>query len=99
MLAEMSWDSKFGTRYRSWLRGGDGGYFSPGARNITNALNGALTANLIGQYNDVPFGSMHPGGANFALGDGSVRFIRQSIDMPTYRSLGSRNGGEVIGDY
>jgi prepilin-type processing-associated H-X9-DG protein len=42
---------------------------------------------------------MHSGGANFALGDGSVRFIQQSIDMAIYRALASRNGGEVIGNY
>jgi prepilin-type N-terminal cleavage/methylation domain-containing protein/prepilin-type processing-associated H-X9-DG protein len=99
MLAEMSWTSTFGTRYRSWLRGGDGGNFSPGARNLLNAINSGKIANRIAQYNDVPFGSNHTGGANFGLGDGSVRFVRDSIDLTTYRSLGSRNGGEVIGDY
>ena len=100
LLAEMSWNSAvYGTRYRSWLRGGDGSCFTPGARNITNALNGGLTANLIGSYNDVPFGSMHTGGANFGLGDGSVRFVRDAIAMATYRALGSRDGNEVIGDY
>jgi prepilin-type N-terminal cleavage/methylation domain-containing protein/prepilin-type processing-associated H-X9-DG protein len=40
--------------------------------------------------------SNHPGGANFAMGDGSVRFIKDSIDMVVYESLGTRNGGEVI---
>lgn len=45
------------------------------------------------------FRSTHPGGCNFLFADGSVKFIRQSIDMATYRALGSRNGGEVIGDY
>jgi prepilin-type processing-associated H-X9-DG protein len=39
---------------------------------------------------------MHPGGANFAFGDGSVRFLKQSIAMPTYTALGSRAGGEVV---
>ena len=92
----MSWDSKFGTRYRSWLRGGDGGCFSPGARNATNAINSGITANLIAQYNDVPMGSMHAGGANFGLGDGSVRFLRDSIPLATYRAMASRNGGEVV---
>jgi len=42
------------------------------------------------------FVSMHPGGANFAFGDGSVRFLKQSIAMPTYTALGSRAGGEVV---
>ncbi|AMV22972.1 hypothetical protein VT84_01080 [Gemmata sp. SH-PL17] len=46
------------------------------------------------------YGSGHTGGANFALSDGSVRFIRDSIDLPTLQKLGTRAGGEVIsGDY
>lgn len=42
------------------------------------------------------FGSKHTGGANFGFGDGSVRFLSQSVDLVTYRGLGSRNGGEVV---
>jgi prepilin-type N-terminal cleavage/methylation domain-containing protein/prepilin-type processing-associated H-X9-DG protein len=42
------------------------------------------------------FKSYHPGGANFALADGSVRFIKQTINARTYNSLGSRAGGEVV---
>jgi prepilin-type N-terminal cleavage/methylation domain-containing protein/prepilin-type processing-associated H-X9-DG protein len=42
------------------------------------------------------FKSMHPGGANFAFADGSVRFLKASISIPTYAALGSRNGGEVL---
>ena len=45
------------------------------------------------------FRSSHTGGCNFVLGDGSVKFVRESIDLGTYRALGSRNGGEVVGDY
>jgi len=100
MLAEMSWASPFGTRYRSWLRGGEaGGCYCVGARNATNAINSGIKGNLIAQFNEVPMGSMHPGGANFALGDASVRFIQESISITTYRALASRNGAEVIGDY
>jgi len=40
--------------------------------------------------------SQHPGGANFAFADGSVRFLKNSIDRYTYAALGSRNGGEVV---
>ena len=40
--------------------------------------------------------SNHPGGANYAFADGSVKFIKETINMQTYWSLGSRNGGEII---
>jgi prepilin-type N-terminal cleavage/methylation domain-containing protein/prepilin-type processing-associated H-X9-DG protein len=40
--------------------------------------------------------SNHPGGANFAMADGSVRFIKSSINMQTYWAIGSRNGGEAV---
>jgi prepilin-type N-terminal cleavage/methylation domain-containing protein/prepilin-type processing-associated H-X9-DG protein len=43
--------------------------------------------------------SLHPGGANILLGDGSVRFISESVELWTWAALSSRNGGEVIGDY
>jgi prepilin-type N-terminal cleavage/methylation domain-containing protein/prepilin-type processing-associated H-X9-DG protein len=42
------------------------------------------------------FVSLHPGGANFAFADGSVHFLKQSINIFVYTSLGSRAGGEVI---
>jgi prepilin-type processing-associated H-X9-DG protein len=49
-----------------------------------------------------PFGhtdemySDHIGGGNVLLGDGSVRFIKQSIYPWTWVALSTRNGGEVI---
>lgn len=42
------------------------------------------------------FGSDHPGGALFVYGDGSVRFIPQSIDMNVYRNFGNRKDGQLI---
>jgi prepilin-type processing-associated H-X9-DG protein len=41
-------------------------------------------------------GSSHPGGFNAAMGDGSVRFIKGTIDPRTFRALITRNLGEVI---
>ena len=43
--------------------------------------------------------SKHSGGVNFLFGDGSVRFITDSIDGQTWVKLGTRQGGEVPGDY
>ena len=42
------------------------------------------------------FGSYHPGGTHFGFGDGSVRFIAQTIDPGVYRLLGHRDDGEPI---
>jgi len=43
--------------------------------------------------------SPHPGGAHFCLCDGSVRFISDEIDYPTYQALGDRADGMSVGDY
>ncbi len=48
---------------------------------------------------DNAFGSQHVGGTHVLLCDGSVRFVSQNIDGNTYSALGSRDGGEVVGDY
>ncbi|HEX4607279.1 MAG TPA: H-X9-DG-CTERM domain-containing protein, partial [Urbifossiella sp.] len=42
------------------------------------------------------FRSRHRGGLNFALADGSVRFISDSIDLGTYRALATIAGREVV---
>jgi len=47
----------------------------------------------------IPARSLHTGGANVVLGDGSVKFIRDSVDLLTYQRLGSRNDGQPLGDY
>jgi prepilin-type N-terminal cleavage/methylation domain-containing protein/prepilin-type processing-associated H-X9-DG protein len=43
------------------------------------------------------FSSRHPGGANFAFGDGSVRFLKNTISPKIFRRLGNRADGELIG--
>jgi len=44
------------------------------------------------------FKSLHPGGAQFNLGDGSVRFLRNEIDYVTYQRLGDRRDGGTVSD-
>jgi len=48
---------------------------------------------------DRAFGSFHVGGAQFLIADGSVRFISENIDGDTWEALGTRNGGEIIGEF
>jgi len=43
--------------------------------------------------------SRHASGVNVWHCDGSVRFIRDSIDLVTWRALATRSGSEVVGDY
>lgn len=43
--------------------------------------------------------SLHPGGVNAAMADGSVRFFLNGINLGLWRSLGTRSGGETFPAY
>ncbi len=62
-------------------------------RNMVSPMN-AMPLSPWGNL-DVTFGSYHTGGANFVLGDGSVHFISQTINLRTYQWLGDRADGQV----
>jgi prepilin-type N-terminal cleavage/methylation domain-containing protein/prepilin-type processing-associated H-X9-DG protein len=47
--------------------------------------------------NDLFFGSLHPGGAQFCFADGSVHMLQDSIDFNVYQDLASIAGDEVNG--
>jgi prepilin-type processing-associated H-X9-DG protein len=47
-------------------------------------------------YGQFGFRSLHPGGADFLFADGSVKFLKETINMATYRALSTFAGGEVI---
>ncbi|MFO0804067.1 MAG: DUF1559 domain-containing protein [Gemmataceae bacterium] len=42
--------------------------------------------------------SWHTGGVNVAMADGSVRFVRDAVSLPTWRALATRDAGEVLGN-
>jgi prepilin-type N-terminal cleavage/methylation domain-containing protein/prepilin-type processing-associated H-X9-DG protein len=48
---------------------------------------------------DIGFKSLHPGGVNFCLADGSVRYVSENIDYRTLQRLGDRRDGEAIPAY
>jgi prepilin-type N-terminal cleavage/methylation domain-containing protein len=81
----------------AWVRGVGITYtvrdFLAGCRNIRYAINSPPPSN---EGNNTPFSSMHPaGGTHFAMGDGSVSFISEDIDIALYQALASRDGGEA----
>jgi len=71
-----------------------------GCRLVKNPMNVNLATIGI-TYGDTQanFGSQHTGGCHFVLCDGSVRFVSQNIDMTTYRNLGNRADGKVLGEF
>jgi hypothetical protein len=58
---------------------------------------GGVFPNSIGQ-NWGP-SSQHTGGAHHLLGDGSVRFLSENLDVNTYDALVTKSGGEVVGEF
>jgi len=90
--------------YRSWVRGNNDPS-SPGtpsgsgaAKNVSAPVNSGINSSTVfdgTNFNDICFGSNHPQGANFALGDGSVRYINQNIDFNIYVALSSKNAKEI----
>jgi prepilin-type N-terminal cleavage/methylation domain-containing protein/prepilin-type processing-associated H-X9-DG protein len=48
--------------------------------------------------NRIGFKSRHTGGVQFAFADGSVRFVRDSMPLGTYRAMATYRGGEVVSE-
>ncbi len=53
-------------------------------------------ADAPGEHAIISARSKHTGGVNASMGDGSVRFVSNSIDVATWRAMGTRDGGEVF---
>lgn len=64
-----------------------------------NLRNGGGPAGTNDVTNNSGFGSLHPTGAQFLFGDGSVHFLSETINTTTYVNLGRRNDGNVVSDF
>jgi len=94
MVGEMSYTLPPGQTniYVSWTRGNNGG--AGAAKNILYPINSPQPLNGT-NFNDLSMGSNHTGGANFALGDASVRFVKQNINMDNYKAISTIAGREA----
>jgi prepilin-type N-terminal cleavage/methylation domain-containing protein/prepilin-type processing-associated H-X9-DG protein len=68
--------------------------FRPMREDTQFAKTGVTAGNNAGANDELY--SYHPGGVNVLFGDGSVRFLKDTVSVITLRSLISLNGGEVV---
>ncbi len=57
------------------------------------------TSTTAATYAIITSRSWHTGVVNAAMADGSVRTVSENIDLATWRALGTRAGGEVVGEF
>ncbi len=55
-----------------------------------------FSGNMANMPMQVPPSSRHPGGVNVLMGDGSARFVKSTVNVGTWRAVGTRAGGEAI---
>jgi prepilin-type N-terminal cleavage/methylation domain-containing protein/prepilin-type processing-associated H-X9-DG protein len=103
LVGEISWASG---PQRVWAAGGGSrdnlDTFIYSAKNVINPINQVCRTSADdpfpgacnGSNNDVSFGSLHSGGCYFAMCDGSVQFIREDIELATYKALASRKSAD-----
>ncbi len=101
MVGEISSKPANSNSYRAWIQGasnGNNNFASYACKNINRPIgpsgySGGVATRL---FNDVRFGSNHPGGAHFLFGDGSVHFVSENIDFNTYQAAAHREDGLVL---
>lgn len=92
------------TQFRDWpLWIGSGGQSDEAIRingRYNSPINARVSPNRMAlAVNDDNAFSYHTGGAQFLLGDGSVRFISENIDTRTYDWLHDKRDGQALGEF
>ena len=67
--------------------------------NTTTCAGMGFTGGMKNMSMDVPATSAHFGGVNLLLGDGSVRFVSDTVDLATWRAVGTRGFNDVNGNF
>ena len=90
-LQQSIWAGSIGAGYEPCSGDGLTPFFAD-----SRPINAVCRVNCSNIYS--PFG-FHPGGVNIALADGSVRFLKETVNQATFAALFSYNSGEIVGDY
>ena len=71
-------------------------YNHTAAPNTRSCSNAATNTWGLDPWGLAPANSQHPGGVNVAMSDGSVRFIKDTVNLQTWWAVGTRGGNEVV---
>ena len=77
-------------------------YNHVGTPNSLNCLNASaehgyvVSGQYAGPFSSAPATSNHPGGVHVAMADGSVRFVKDSVNVTVWQAVGTRYGREII---
>jgi len=98
LAGERSVTETTGNSYRAWTRGMGitASTYGSGAAKNAAYVPGTLTTYNGSNLDDLSMVSNHPGGCNFALCDGSVRYIATDIDWSVFLAAASRASRENI---
>jgi prepilin-type N-terminal cleavage/methylation domain-containing protein/prepilin-type processing-associated H-X9-DG protein len=55
-----------------------------------------MSGSMVNMAVQLPPSSYHPGGVNILMGDGSVRFVKDTVALNVWQALSTRNGSEVL---
>ncbi|MDB5335368.1 MAG: hypothetical protein JWN70_987 [Planctomycetaceae bacterium] len=66
---------------------------------MISTVNGLNTPGYGDAYYRERFSSYHVGGVHFVMADGSVRFLSDNINLFTFSYLGTKGGGETVGEF
>jgi len=68
----------------------------PNSISCNNTADQGGWLSFTGPFGSAPPNSNHSGGVNMGMADGSVRFIKDSINLQTFWAIGTRRNGEVV---
>jgi prepilin-type N-terminal cleavage/methylation domain-containing protein/prepilin-type processing-associated H-X9-DG protein len=95
LVGEISFnDPNASTGYRMWTRGCSS-KTCQSAKNVTYGPN-TTKYNGSSNFNDISFGSNHFNGTNFAMADGSVKWVNNNVDLVAYKAAATKTGGESL---